>query len=171
MKILHDNKLVHGSLDPNFLLPVENRNEMVILDAFKSTKIDEKSIGRIIFQNKYSSPEVIQKSRSINIEDDNWSIGMILLEMCFGSIPFSIKEYNKLTKESIKYLFNNKLYSNELVEIIINLLINRDETYQRDFKYRCNYIKNRKLEELYRKYSVNLKRIWNKLWVNKFIFK
>lgn len=50
---------------------------------------------------------------------------MILLEMCFGCIPLDLETQFSLTQEEIEHLFFEKNYSQQLIEIITNLLINR----------------------------------------------
>lgn len=73
----------------------------------------------------YSSPNIIQSSGGIFKEDDYFSVGMILLEMCMGSVPFDINEYFTIEREKMGKLFRGKKYSKELIEIITNLLIER----------------------------------------------
>lgn len=124
---MHNSSLVHGSLNPDSLLPFSDGEGMIILDAFISTQEkedNERFVKRLRITNfKYSSPEIIQNSRSLKREDDYWSIGLILVEMCFGRIPFDINEYFTITREKISHLFRDTTYSQELIEIIINLLI------------------------------------------------
>lgn len=130
VELIHDAGLVLGSLDSSFIIPFSDDKGLIILDAFISSKDVEnydRSVKRLKVTKdyRYSSPETIQNFRPINNEDDYWSIGIILLEMCFGFIPLEINEYFTLTKEKILNLFTEKCYSLELIEIITNLLLNR----------------------------------------------
>lgn len=123
IEILNDNGYIHGSLNPNFIIPFSNDDGVIILDSFKSLYKQN-----FIEDYKYSSPQVIQNSRPAKKEDDIWSIGMILLEMSLGVIPFDINEYFCLNKEMIEKALDEKKFSQKLKGIIINLLINRKVT-------------------------------------------
>lgn len=121
IEILHCNRLFHGCLDPNFILLFSNDDGVIILDALKSNF-------------KFSNQKVIKNQRSISKEDDMWSIGMILLEMCLGYIPSDLDEYFTISREKIEELFRERNYSQNLIEIIIKLLIDRKIIFKKDRK-------------------------------------
>lgn len=156
--------MVHGHLDPSYIIPYSKDKGIIILDAFCSSEQEEEK-GRtvkrikIIRDFRYSSPEVIQSSKYLKIENDYWSIGMILLEMCLGNIPFNVNEYYMITKEEIEKLFETKDYSQELLEIIINLLINRKIVMRKEKKVVVQTRKNKLRSEVFQCYSFMKKRI------------
>lgn len=140
---MHSSGLVHGSLDPRYIFPFSRDDGIIILDAFKSSN-NQISVK----YNKYSSPEVILCSRSVQREDDYWSIGMMLLEMCLGGIPLEIDEYSTLNREKIEDLIREKNCL-ELKEKIIRALINR----------KIDLLENKsEIQTFSRKYKRNLTR-------------
>lgn len=133
IEILHEHGLVHGNLNPNYIaLFSSNEEGIIILDAFRSNielKNGQLKRKRLKFNRnyKYSSPSIILNKREARREDDFFSLGMIAIEMCFGVIPFDMKEYFSISKNNICNLFKRKNYSQELVDIITELIIGRKE--------------------------------------------
>lgn len=128
MEILHNSKLIHGNLDPSNILIFKDKQGLVILDAFIASKEREVKFikrAKISRDYTYQSPEIIQNISTTSREGDNWSIGIILLEMCFCEVPFDIGGYLAITKEKIENLLRETKYSKELIEIIKSLLIDR----------------------------------------------
>lgn len=118
--VLHSNGFVHGNLDPSYIVPYD-KDGIIVLDLFMIKY--EKDIREPVRRScKYSKPN-LNNIRKINRNEDFWSVGMMALEMCLGEIPFDISEYVNLTKDKIFQLFVNKKYSNELITIIAELLI------------------------------------------------
>lgn len=130
--LLHESGLIHGHLDPNSIVQFSRDETGTVLDPSDYTKEKEVKKMKISKDYRYSSPEVIQNIRKLRKEDDYWSMGMILLEMCLGDIPFDVEEYFKITKEKIEKLLKERNYSQETVDIIINLIINRKITTQKE---------------------------------------
>lgn len=138
IEILHNKGLVHGNLNPKNIIPFSSGDGVIILDAL--TVLNNSELKKA---NRYSSPEILQNSRSKMKEDDNWSVGMIMMEMCFSQIPLKMEEYFSISKEKIEKLFQEKNYSQELIEIIINQLINRKISREKEIKEENRVIKRK----------------------------
>lgn len=66
----------------------------------------------------YQPPEFIDSQHFKINYNCYWSIGILLLEMCFGKVPFEITEYYTISKEKIQILFIAKEYSQDLIDFV-----------------------------------------------------
>lgn len=117
IKILHDNNIIHGCLNPNvFNL---NSNKDFSLVDFLSCRKDSPSTKNYPHLNmlSYTSPnlleKIIQNDFSVSKKDDIWSLGMILLNIIkkqpeFNTEKDQLNYYYQFVKDDRNILFFNK---------------------------------------------------------------
>lgn len=148
VNILHLNDYVHGNLDPEYIVPFDRNDGIIILDSFLSVKsrYTKKLIERRrnIKTLKYTRPE----SETLTKEDDLFSLGLLMMEMCLSEIPLKREEYSFLTKEKIQELMKNSV-SQDLINIIVQLVI--DKTEIKEILARSFIKKRIKVKQIFRR--------------------
>ena len=146
IKFINDTGIVHRLLKPKkIFLTKDNHIKLsdfgfasILEEQYKSDKIDKENII-------YYSPELLNEEIS-DFTSDAWNIGIILYELTQLKHPFDDNNIDKIMENisNGKYhsLTNNN-YSNDLLQLIENLLIvNPEERYEiMDIINECELIK------------------------------
>lgn len=87
---LHQHKISHRSIKPEFILfqERENYSDVKLVFLTKAASFTENTrFSEIIGQEEYNSPEMLLQD--YNEKCDLWSIGVLLYQMLSGKLPFS----------------------------------------------------------------------------------
>jgi serine/threonine protein kinase len=102
LRHIHSHKIMHGDLKPDNIL-LDSTNHVKICDFGFACSLEEMHQSSMTMTGtpSYIAPELWDHDESVFV-NDVWSLGVIIYELCCGSVPFSAKTRN-LLKKSIKY--------------------------------------------------------------------
>lgn len=112
IKYLQDNKIYHCHLSSNNILLEDDMNPLIADYGFDNLKNNASIFNKYTNKNSYSSPEILEDSKSIgqkmeSEEDDKidiYSFGFLLWELITETIPFDVK-----ISELIEYVVTQNL--------------------------------------------------------------
>jgi serine/threonine protein kinase len=135
LEYLYSKKILHRDLKPQNIL-VSRDNSLVITDFGFARYFDNDIMLQTICGSPlYMAPEILLKRKYNNISD-LWSVGVILYEMLFGSVPFESRNLvdliHKIKKVTIVLPLDKHNVSDDVKELLLSLL-------QKDPKKRCEW--------------------------------
>jgi len=86
LKLLHDNGITHGDLNPNNVILDEEGHAFIGDYTFLSVREKSKKAQP---EPTYMSPEQLKKE-SIGLSTDTWSLGCILHELCCLKVQYKL---------------------------------------------------------------------------------
>jgi NIMA (never in mitosis gene a)-related kinase len=86
LRLLHDNGITHGDLNPNNVILDEDGHVLIGDYAFLSVR-EKSRKGQP--EPTYMSPEQLKKE-SIGLSTDTWSLGCILYELCCLKVQYRL---------------------------------------------------------------------------------
>lgn len=94
LEYLHSEKnIIHRDIKPSNILLAKVKGEYIpkIADFGISKQRGDKSAGisRIVGSFDYMAPEQFDKKKHIDFNTDLWAFGVLLYQLCLGSMPFS----------------------------------------------------------------------------------
>ena len=124
---MDNNKLYHGDINPHHILITEKDGKIIpkLIDFFNFNLL-------VKDYTLYTAPEIINNEEGnikFDIKSDLWSIGLILYELYFNTLPFkSIKELVNMSKNNNKLNILKVDKEKDFNDLIQKLLkINKDE--------------------------------------------
>lgn len=129
LEYLHSFEVYYPNLKPESFGLDKTGKKIKLLNIYQSIKF--KSTSSIIgfnfekIVNHYSEPENFNNKSIEDVKSNIWSLGIILLEMCFGHIPFKVHQYVNIDGELIKSTFIKKCYSLQLIDFIYCCLVSK----------------------------------------------
>ena len=124
---MDNNKLYHGDINPWHILIIEKDGKVIpkLIDFFNFNLLNKD-------YSLYTAPEIITNEEGnikFDIKSDLWSIGLILYELYFNSLPFkNTKELVDISKNNNKLNILKVDKEKDFNDLIHKLLkINKDE--------------------------------------------
>lgn len=135
LEYLYNKKILHRDLKPQNIL-VSKENTLVITDfGFARYFDNDVMLQTICGSPLYMAPEILLKKK-YNNSSDLWSVGVILYEMLYGSVPFESRNLvdliHKIKKVNITLPLDKHNISKDVQELLLSLL-------QKDPKKRCEW--------------------------------
>ena len=126
LEYLLNKDILHRDLKPQNIL-LTNEYNIKITDFGFAKQVDKNSlITTLCGSPMYMAPEIINK-KDYDIKSDLWSVGVILYEMIYGSVPFNVSNFLELIKNinNKDITFNHKKIkpTSECLELMKQLLI------------------------------------------------
>ena len=149
LKALHDKKIMHRDLKSANIFLVRDNHQCKLGDMNVSKVIKEKELRTQTGTPYYASPEV-WNDNPYSYKSDLWSIGCVIYELCALRPPFQGKDLDELYENVCKGKPEriNKIYSNDLWEMILMLLqVDVDKRVDCNQFLNSNLIK-KKIEEM-----------------------
>lgn len=125
LEYLLNKDILHRDLKPQNIL-LTNEYNIKITDFGFAKQVDKNSlITTLCGSPMYMAPEIINK-KDYDIKSDLWSVGVILYEMIYGSVPFNVSNFLELIKNinNKDITFNHKKIkpTSECLELMKQLL-------------------------------------------------
>lgn len=135
LEYLYNKKILHRDLKPQNIL-VSKENTLVITDfGFARYFDNDVMLQTICGSPLYMAPEILLKKK-YNNSSDLWSVGVILYEMLYGSVPFESRNLvdliHKIKKVDVTLPLDKRKISKDVQELLLSLL-------QKDPKKRCEW--------------------------------
>ncbi len=124
LAVLHKNNFVHQDIAPENIFLGEGG--VFLLGDFGISRILHNTLSHEVGPNKifhiaYASPERFI-SRSANPPDDIFSVGVVLVEMAMGKVPFDGQGGKPLLEEQEPRTYLDLNFSDEFIEIVQSCL-------------------------------------------------
>lgn len=125
MRSLHQQGITHGNLKPENIF-VYSDNPIIRLSdmLFYGPNNNIITLNSVVSSShiRYLSPEVIFLHHPRTESSDIWSIGIILLELCFGYYSFGTYQYRSIDPDTIMKIFQNSEFSELMICFILECL-------------------------------------------------
>lgn len=141
---MHRMNYAHKDLKPENILFTSFPNLKICDFAFCDVGVNEqgnvkKSMGTIL----YCSPECIMNREIDSRKSDIWSLGVILLQMISGKLPWEQKNQSLMIRQIIKAKYKMPNCSNSLQSLIREMLrVNPDERITAEEILEHDWLKN-----------------------------
>lgn len=129
LKHSHGKDIIHRDIKPsNILISNDGTVKLADFGLSKYLKEDNKlTKGQTVGTPCYTSPEQFITSSNLTAESDLYSLGVLVFEMIFGFVPYSVSDYNELMKamsdhSACKVLERDPSLPFEVKSFIIRLL-------------------------------------------------
>ncbi|KRX06450.1 Protein kinase-like domain [Pseudocohnilembus persalinus] len=135
LEILQKNHISHIDLKPPNIM-VDQNNCLKIIDFGSARKINDaenKFFKGICITYGYSAPELLQNKPEINLNNDIWSFGMIMLSMLTGLSYYNSKDEFYQNQIFTLYDKNGKMQEKNLFETLKQIFIQANPIYQYNF--------------------------------------
>ena len=141
LKVMNENKIIHGDIKPsNILLSLNKNNVNKIcfkISDFGLSKLNENIKSKSVTgTSQFLSPECL-KGQRISDKSDIWSLGILIYYLLFKKYPYVGTEYEIITQiESNKQLdiINDKLLD-DLIKKMLNPNINKRINWEDYFNH------------------------------------
>ena len=142
LKVMYENKIIHGDIKPSNILLSSNKNNVnkicfKISDFGFSALYEENIISKSIRgTSQFISPECL-KGEKINDKSDIWSLGILIYYLLFQNYPYNGTEYEIMKEiESNKQLnmINDNLLD-DLVKKMLNPNVNERINWEEYFNH------------------------------------
>jgi|GEM_PF-1340524 len=99
LKAIHAQGIVHRDVKPENILyrPLPSGELHFLLTDFGVARLQERSTtltGQSLLTYEYASPEQFNEPKSVGVATDYYSLGVVLYECLFGSVPFRVEGYS-----------------------------------------------------------------------------
>ena len=125
LKVMHENKIIHGNIKPSNILISLNKNNLnkvcFKISDLGLSKLYEENIISKRDTSQFISPECL-KGKKISDKSDIWSLGILIYYLLFQKYPYNGTQY-----EIMKQIESNKqlnVVNDELLDDLLKRMLN-----------------------------------------------
>lgn len=149
LEYLYKKNIIHRDLKPQNILVSDSYILKITDFGFAKYFTENMMIQTMCGSPLYMAPEIMKKNK-YNIKSDLWSLGIIIYEMLYGTVPFKGKNIIELSKNIYKKQldFKNLTLSYDCKFLLIKLLDkNPEKRADWDFIFNYNWLNDSMLQK------------------------